>query len=198
MTTRPPAITEGDVAVVAAIRALVGEREPDQVDRDRLVDALARYRRGAQNGAVSWLITQLECNLGMFQDDSRGFRDRQPGVDALTTRRAILAALDAALQGDFAAARVDAYELYIQFLQVDGKKLAVTEIARAEWAFSLFRATTGEHYLEVVKNQSAAYWTECACIDDAEAHALVFDPSPARALRSLAAAQRRAAARPSS
>lgn len=189
---RPPAITDGDVAITLAIRVLVGERAPGDVDYAELGEALARYRAGGQNGAVSALVTQLECNLGLFRHDTHGFRDREPGVDPLAKRRVILAGLEAALRRDFDAPAAHPYELFIQRLRVDGAYLDVTELCRAEWAFILFRATTGAYYLDVVKSHSAAYWSECAQIDAAEADALVADPSPARAERILAAAQRRA------
>jgi len=188
---RPPAIGEGDVAITLAIRALVGERAPGDVDYDTLAEALARYRAGSMNGAVGELVTQLECNLGIYRNELMGFRDREPGIDALTKRRGILAGLEAALRGDFdAPARP--YELFIQRLRVDGAYLDVTELCRAQWAFILFRATTGAYYLDVVKNHSAAYWTECARVDAAEAEALVAEPTPEHADRILAAAQRRA------
>lgn len=188
---RPPAISDGDVAIVRALSDLVGERAPGDVDHAQLGEALARYRAGAQNGAVSALVTQLECNLGTFRHDTHGFRDREPAVDALAKRRAILAALEGALLGDFNAPDAHPYELTIQHLVVDGVKLDVTELCRAEWAFILFRATTGAYYLDVVKNHSAAYWSERARIDEAEANALLADPSPDRAERILAAALRR-------
>jgi len=189
---RPPAVTDGDVAIALAIRVLVGERAPGDVDYAELGQALARYRAGSMNGAVGELVTQLECNLGIFRHETLGFRDREPGVDVATKRRAILAALEGALRGDFDAPAAHPYDLVIQHLVFDGEKLDVTELCRAQWAFILFRATTGAYYLDVVKNHSAAYWSECARIDEAEASALLADPSPARAERILAAAQRRA------
>jgi hypothetical protein len=158
-----------------------------QIDRSAVVALIKKYQAKPLNGLVRNWTTQLECLLDIFKSPTLSFEDLMPDLDQESRRRMIWDKFEKFLAGNFEDEDSEPYRIYTKYIIYNSKRIEVKELCRENFGFILFRAVDGnDYYLDVVLNQSFAYWNETCMVPAADAETFLNNPGYANARELLA------------
>jgi hypothetical protein len=178
--------TESEVKIIRDLIDILDRMGDSRGPATELETTIAQARQGPLNGAIAFALQQLECLYGLYKSELAGCFDTSPAVSFEDKKRQIKNALSELLKGnviDFSF-----FEHHINRIRRHDETIAVEELCRRDWEYSIFRGVEkGEYYLQIQKDASGASRSETKLIDADKAKTLIDDPDGGKALAIFAA-----------
>jgi hypothetical protein len=157
----------------------------EDINRSSIAGLIKKYESKPMGGVVRNWVLQLEGLLDIPDDETHAFKDLRPDLDANAKLMMIRDTFEKFLNNEFREG-VRLYKYYTKYLIVDLQKIEVEEVCREDFGFILYRTVNGEdYYLDVLVNQSFAYWSENCKLLAADAEAFLKKPNYLAALSLL-------------
>lgn len=177
-------LTQNDTDFLQSLLALV-DSSASPIELEEVRSCIHTNESRPINGGIREWVTQLECVLGIFARDRWACRDLFPEKPQAVKLEVLIAEGKKMLKGKYELERL--FSLYPRFITVNALSIEVEELAKENYGFILYRAVETEiHYLEVVRNHSAAHWEETVLLTAEEADEFRSAPSYEFALTLLA------------
>lgn len=133
-----------DAEYISRLLGAIEHKSDDTREKACVKSIIVEFESKPVNGAVRNLVTQLECHLGIFESDTLGYVDIQPGIDSGTKWGKLIEALRKAGTDEFTFQEL--YRLYIKYITYDSNQIEVSEVCRENFGFILHKAVHGPTY----------------------------------------------------
>jgi hypothetical protein len=169
-------LQEDQKAILETILQLTYKIESDKSLKEDLKSAIKHSDTIPLSGDIKSVLFQIACLYDVFESDCHSCKDLHPELSDDNKKDILRTALTDVLKDQ----RKEFHRLYtvsIDYVYYGNEKIEVTEICREGFVYILFKAKgKNEYYLDFVRNNSSAYWSETRKIDEAAAKSLIADP----------------------
>lgn len=146
------------------------------ISSENLGGYLHYFSEGEHCDKLNNLSLQLQCLSWTKTTPKFSITDKNPNESIHDKRLLLLAAIKQAIQGEYEANVL--YDIKKEKITMEDTEIAVEQLLVENYGFILYKQTDQEDYfLDVMFNQSAAYWNKLARVANELAFDFLKEPS---------------------
>lgn len=143
---------------------------------ENLGDYLHYFSEGEFCEKLNNLSLQLQCLSWTKTNPKFSIKDKNPNESIHDKRLLLLAAIKQAIQGNYETNVL--YDFKKEKITMENTEIAVEQLLLENYSFILYKQTDREvYFLDVMFNQSAAYWNKLARVPNELAYDFLKEPS---------------------
>jgi hypothetical protein len=152
------------------------------LSKEDLASALSSFDDLYVNGRLVALKEIAAMVWGLSGDPNYVWEDARPELSLEEKQRLILGVVGVfKAGGDSDVPKL--YHAILQYIRFRGERIRIKAVLSDGWGYTLYRALEDEaYYLEVTKNMSFAYYSDCYRLSLAQGEAFLVHPSYEAAL----------------
>jgi hypothetical protein len=136
--------------------------------QEPLLTLIKQHETVSINGLIRDKVTNLACHYGIYVSEYMGFRLINPDINFESGESVLKDTLQILQQSGDIEVPENLYRFYQRRLEVDNKHLDVEEVFDDPWNFKIFKAADSEdYYVDILLNQSAAYYNKVVKVPEA-------------------------------